>query len=123
MKFTFTGTEIKEIIIAAVVLSVAFAFAWKNGVPGVLISGVSDFPLLIAFSFISVGIGFLAHELIGHKLVAQRLGMHGEFRMWRFGLVIACFSSLAGFVFAAPGAVYVAPRHDIWGHAEHVSKK
>ena len=123
MKFTFTGTEIKEILIAAVVLSVAFAFAWKDGLLGVINSGVSSIPLMTAYAFIAVGIGFLAHELIGHKLVAQRLGMHGEFRMWRFGLVIAFFSSLAGFVFAAPGAVYVAPRYDLWGKAEHVSKK
>jgi Zn-dependent protease len=123
MKYTFTAVEIKEIIIAAAVLSVAFAFARKDGLMGVLSTGASDLYLLVIFSFISVGIGFLAHELIGHKFVAQHVGMHGEFKMWRFGLVFAFLTSLAGFVFAAPGAVYVAPRYDIWGRPENVSKR
>ncbi|HLC68073.1 MAG TPA: site-2 protease family protein [archaeon] len=120
MKITFTVTEVKEITIAAAVLSVAFALAYSDGIMHV---DTVKFPYMVFYAFVAVGIGFLAHELIGHKIVAQRLGMHGEFRMWRSGLAIALFSSLIGFVFAAPGAVYVAPRYDLWGRAEHISKK
>lgn len=120
MKFVFTAIEVKEILISAVVLSVAFALSRQDGIMNL---NTSTLPTFIVYAFIAVGIGFLAHELIGHKIVAQHLGMHGEYRMWRFGLAIAFLSSLVGFVFAAPGAVYVAPRYDIWGKPEEVSKR
>ena len=122
MKIHFSFTEIKEILIAALVLSLAFAIARYGNLAGALRS-INDMPTAVILSFIAVGIGFLAHELIGHKIVAQRFGLFAEFRMWRSGLAIALFSSLIGFVFAAPGAVYVAPRYDLWGRAEHISKK
>lgn len=123
MKLVFTVVEVKEIILSAVVLSVAFAVAYSGGILELLRTNFANIPILVLFAFIAVGIGFLAHELIGHKLIAQRLGMHAEYRMWRFGLVIALLSSLAGFVFAAPGAVYVSPRIDLWGHAGSVSAR
>ncbi len=120
MKFVFTNREIKEILISAVVLSIAFAFALSDGLFGV---SVAALPILIIYAFIGVGIAFLAHELIGHKFIAQHFGMHGEYRMWKTGLWIALLSSLVGFVFAAPGAVYVSPKVDIWGKAAPVSRK
>ena|SRR3989338_3934850 len=120
MKFNFTFSEIKEIGISAIVLSVAFAIAYSNGIFGL---NFASLPVLALFAFVAVGIGFLAHELIGHKLIAQRLGLHAQYHMWRFGLVIAMLSSLAGFVFAAPGAVYVSPKVDLWGRQAAVSKK
>jgi len=122
MKIVFTAKEIKEILIAAAVLSVAFSLAFSNGIIGG-IQHLASLPMLIIFSFIAVGIGFLAHELIGHKIIAQRFGMYAEFRMWPLGLVIALVSSLAGFVFAAPGAVYVGSRMDLWGNVQPVSRK
>ena len=120
MKFVFTMTEVREIIISAVVLSMAFALAYSNGIFSLNLAAL---PVLVLFAFIAVGIGFLAHELIGHKLIAQRLGLHAQYHMWRFGLVIALLSSLAGFVFAAPGAVYVSSRVDLWGRQSDVSKR
>ena len=120
VKFTFTFGEVKEILLSAIVLSVAFAIAYSDGIFKL---DPAHLPVLALFAFIAVGIGFLAHELIGHKIVAQRLGLHAEYRMWRFGLVIALLSSLAGFVFAAPGAVYVSPRVDLWGRQSSVSKR
>ncbi len=120
MKITFTAREVKEILIAAIVLSIAFAFSYQNGIFGVVLSMLPAYALI---SFVAVGIGFLCHELIGHKVVAQRFGFHGEFRMWRMGLFVAFITSLFGFVFAAPGAVYVSPRVDLWGNPENVSRK
>jgi Zn-dependent protease len=35
--------------------------------------------------------------------------------MWPTGLILALICSLFGFVFAAPGAVMIHPRTDIWG--------
>ena len=120
MKITFTSIEIKEIVLSAIVLSVAFAIAYSDGIFNL---NLSTLPTLVLFAFIAVGIGFLAHELIGHKIVAQRLGLHAEYKMWKFGLVIALLSSAIGFVFAAPGAVYVSSRVDLWGRASGVSKR
>ncbi len=120
MKITFTSIEIKEIILSAIVLSAAFAIAYSDGIMSL---DIATLPTLVLFAFIAVGIGFLAHELIGHKIIAQRLGLHAEYKMWRFGLVIALVSSMTGFVFAAPGAVYVSSRVDLWGRASGVSKR
>jgi Zn-dependent protease len=50
--------------------------------------------------------GFLAHEM-AHKLVARRLGYWAEFRMWPTGLLFSLLTSVAGFLFAAPGATMV----------------
>ncbi len=85
----FSNTEVRDIILSTVVL--AFAFG-----------GINNF--LVAL-FV-VGVAFVAHELIGHKLVAQKLGAFAEYRMWPMGLFLALVSSMFGFVFAAPGAVY-----------------
>lgn len=120
MKFVFSREEIKEIGIAAVVLSVAFAIAYQDGIMHV---NAGTLPKWILFSFIAVGIGFLAHELIGHKLFAQRFGLHAEFRKWNMGLAIAFVSSLFGFVFAAPGAVYISQKLDMWGNPKPTMKK
>jgi Zn-dependent protease len=125
MKITFTRREVREIIIAAFALSIAFAVSSQEGIFGYFGGALelSRLPVFALISFIAVGIGFLAHELIGHKIIAMRLGFHGEFKMWRMGLLIALVSSVFGFVFAAPGAVYVSPRVDLWGQPENVSKK
>src|SRR2546425_3100949 len=56
---------------------------------------------------VAVVTGFLLHELM-HKAVAQRYGAWAEFRSSRTGLLFAIFTALIGFVFAAPGAVYIA---------------
>jgi len=85
----FSQTEVRDIIVSTAIL--AFAFGGINGFPEALMV---------------VGIAFLSHELLGHKLVAQRLGAEAEYRAWPTGLLIALAGSLVGFVFAAPGAVY-----------------
>jgi Zn-dependent protease len=119
MRITFSFVEVKEILISALVLSVAFSLAYSNGIFNM---NFATLPTLVLFSFIAVGVGFLAHELIGHKIIAQHYGMHAEFRMWPFGLVLALASSLVGFVFAAPGAVYVQPKPDFYFRAKDNQK-
>jgi len=64
----------------------------------------------LAASAIAVITGFLLHEL-AHKFLAQRYGAWAEFRVYPLGLVFALFFALlAGWVFAAPGAVYIQGR-------------
>lgn len=94
-------TEIRDLIKAWVAISIAF---------GIIIS--RSFPLSFYLSFvissITVGTGFLFHEL-GHKLVAQRYGCFAEFRASNSMLVIAILVSfIFNFVFAAPGAVMIS---------------
>ncbi|UCF09217.1 MAG: site-2 protease family protein [Thermoplasmata archaeon] len=62
--------------------------------------------IVVALSFVAVVTAFLLHEM-GHKLVAQRYGCWAEFRAWKFGLIMAILSGFMGFLFAAPGAVYI----------------
>ena len=66
-----------------------------------------------------IGIGFLGHEL-AHKFTAQRYGAWAEFRLWTIGAIMALvFASIppGTFVFAAPGAVYIASRSSYIGDA------
>ncbi len=120
MKLVFTFIEIKEIVISAIVLSVAFALAFSDGIFNL---NITKLPMLVIFSFIAVGIGFLAHELIGHKLVSQHYGIHAEYRLWKTGLAIAIASSMFGVVFAAPGAVMIYQGADLWGNTVPLSRK
>jgi Zn-dependent protease len=66
-----------------------------------------------------IGTGFLGHEL-AHKFTAQRYGAWAEFRLWTTGAIMALvFAAIppGTFVFAAPGAVYIASRSSYIGDA------
>jgi len=94
----FSDTEIKELLKAWAALSVAFAIASRDG---------SFFsPRLLASSALTVGLGFLIHEM-GHKFVAQKFGYPAEFRSFDTMLLAAILFSFTRFVFALPGAVFV----------------
>lgn len=93
----FTRNEVRDLLIAFVVLSLCFAIATvKFDVKGI----ISLLPIVM----IGVGTGFLLHEL-GHKFMAMKHGYWAEFKLWPLGLVIAFVTALIGVVFAAPGSV------------------
>ncbi|MFZ3077592.1 MAG: site-2 protease family protein [Candidatus Aenigmatarchaeota archaeon] len=98
MAFGFSSVELRDLAISVLALGFAFNMALNHG-------NLAMFPQTL---FIIV-IAFAAHEVIGHKLVAQHFGYFAEYRMWTYGLVIALASSFLGFIFAAPGAVYISP--------------
>lgn len=95
------ATEARDLLLGLVVLSVAFTFFL--GSPEIVTE-----PALAARLFVlcavTAGSGFLAHEL-AHKVVAQRLGRVAAFQANLRLLGITLISGLAGFLFAAPGAV------------------
>jgi Zn-dependent protease len=91
--------EFAHIGIAVAVLTLAFAIAIDS----------NPFWVGLLLAALAVLTGFLPHEL-GHKLVAQHFGARAEFRVFPLGLVVALISSFFGFVFAAPGAVYIDGR-------------
>jgi Zn-dependent protease len=88
--------EKRDLLIAWLILGVAFA----NLLGGLNISSVF-------VALLTAGLGFLLHEL-AHKVVAQKYGLNAEFIANYQMLAIALFASFAGFIFAAPGAVYTA---------------
>lgn len=93
-------TEIKHILIAWIAISIAFSIA-INGIAFNL-----RHLFLLFISLITVGFGFVLHEL-GHKFVAQGYGSAAEFRADFKMLIFAVAISFTGFLFAAPGGVLI----------------
>ncbi|MDY6966518.1 MAG: hypothetical protein SVM80_11240 [Halobacteriota archaeon] len=100
MNIKTSDREIRELLIAWIFISLAFAFALR-GMTGSLI-------LSMVLSLVTIGPAFILHEL-AHKIVAQRYGCWAEFRMSFQMLLFAVFIALlSGIVFAAPGAVMIS---------------
>lgn len=98
MKVYFSEEELIHLLYAWAAISLSFA---------ILMGGSSfNFPQKLLVSGLTVGIAFLFHE-ISHKIVAQRYGCWAEFRKFDLGLILAVLMSFFGFVFAAPGAVFI----------------
>lgn len=96
--FKFTTSEIRDLIIAFVVISLSFAIVNGGRDPSAVLT-------ILPIVMVGVGAGFILHEL-GHKFVSMKYGYWAEFKLWPQGLIFALISSFLGFVFAAPGAVY-----------------
>ena len=110
--------EMKEIGLASLVLAIAFSLSISGG----LFSIFSITWEMVIISFIVVSTGFILHEL-GHKFTAIKSGYYAEFRIWKIGIYITLLSSMFGFIFAAPGAVYIMPKYDIYGNAKQITKE
>ena len=100
--FTTSELEIHDILMAWAAITIAFA---------IVLTGTNFFSISflygLALSAITVGLGFLLHEL-GHKVVAQHYGCFAEFRAFNQMLLLMIVMSFFGFVFAAPGAVMIS---------------
>ena len=111
-ELTFSDTELRDLAVAWLTLSVAFALLFAPIHRG---GSVGTFITMVALSLVTVGVGFLLHE-IAHKVVAIEHGQIAEFRADYQMLFLAIMGALIGFLFAAPGAVYhrgqVTPREN-----------
>lgn len=96
--FKFTKSEVRDLIIAFLVISLCFAIA-NTG------RNINALLQILPMIMVGVGAGFILHEL-GHKFVSMKYGYWAEFKLWPQGLLFALITSFFGFVFAAPGAVY-----------------
>ncbi|MCX6693783.1 MAG: peptidase M50 [Methanomicrobiales archaeon] len=68
---------------------------------------VPTFLIFFAIAAVTVGIGFVAHEM-AHKFTAMRFGYWAEFRKDNLMLLFAVLlAGLVGVVFAAPGATLI----------------
>lgn len=118
MKLTFAPEEVRDIVAAWLLLSLAFAFFMIRLSGRALLPDPTTVPpaflaTVFAASVVTVGVGFLCHEM-AHKVVAVHYGQIAAFRADYGMLGLAVLGGLAGFIFAAPGAVhhrgYLTPR-------------
>ena len=112
MTVRFSTRELGDFGIAWVALGVAFTFFILSSVsrsfsPFTLLgsTGTGILARVFLVSMLTVGVAFLLHEL-AHKVVAVRFGQAAEFRADYTMLALAVGAGLAGFLFAAPGAVH-----------------
>ncbi len=100
-KMRFSSVELRDLSKAWIVISLAFAILHSGGFrlsPAFLIT--------VVISAFTVGVGFLLHELM-HKYLAQKYGCRAEFRAFDFMLLVSFVMSFFGFIFAAPGGVFI----------------
>ena len=106
----FSKLELMHLGLAILVLTIGFSFALTQSSLLMMYLFNEGFNLGKLFfglelSFVGVMCAFVVHEL-SHKLMAQKLGLWSEFRMYPKGLVTSLILSVTtGFVLAAPGAV------------------
>ncbi|MEF8830928.1 MAG: metalloprotease [Halobacteriales archaeon] len=105
VRLRFSGRELLDLAVAWLVLSLAFAIFFGGGGMRFL---AGDPVVLLAISAVTAGVGFILHEL-GHKVAAVRFDTPAEFRADYGMLGLAVVVALAGWLFAAPGAVYHPP--------------
>ena len=97
-----TERERRDLVIAWLAIAVAFTLIFIRG----RIDPVG-FVVFFAISLVTVGIGFVLHEL-AHKFTAMRYGYWAEFRKDNQMLLVAVLlAALVGVVFAAPGATMI----------------
>jgi len=107
--------EIRDIVIAWLAISVCFAlvlggFNLIAGFRSKFIFNWNNLPLYLIISLIVTGTSFILHEL-AHKYSAIYIGAKAKFVMWKNSLLLSIgFSAIVGFVFVAPGAVYIFGR-------------
>ena len=102
----FSKVELQHILRAWFVISLAFSIVLSDAEFSLTIGFILELLPSFLMAAITVGFGFLLHEL-AHKFLAQRYGANAEFRAFDTMLIAALIMSFFGFVFAAPGAVFI----------------
>ncbi len=109
----FSKREKIDLIVSWLTLSLAFAVVLMNidfvGSMAGIGSAIS-LSLAIPIALLSVGTGFVFHEL-AHRQAARHYGFVSEYRAWYPLLGFAViFAFLTGWILAAPGATYFFAR-------------
>lgn len=102
----FSRIELRDIAIAVAVLTASFTIIFSRRWKLFSDDALTNVLWWILVAFILVMSSFILHEL-AHKFTAQKFGAWSEFRMYPAGLVLCLIMSVVGFLFAAPGAVYI----------------
>ncbi|MDE1870788.1 MAG: site-2 protease family protein [Candidatus Micrarchaeota archaeon] len=100
--------EIRDIIIADVVLITAFSLTRIGGIPGFQGNqgALGQFLYYLPIAAIGVTLSFILHELM-HKFLAMRYGAAAEFRTSLSGLAVTIVTGAFGFLLGIPGATYI----------------
>ena len=106
----FSQIELRDIAVSILALSLAFLLMFRSTD---FVTAYFKFYLgdlwaagMFGMMVLIVVLSFFTHEL-GHKFTAQKMGLWSEYRMFPMGLIIAVLMSMFGFLFAAPGVVYI----------------
>ena len=83
--FKFTSSEVRDLIIAFIVISLCFGIATTR-------KDVQAILFILPIVMVGVGTGFILHEL-GHKFVSMKYGYWAEFKLWPQGLLVALVTS------------------------------
>ncbi|MBU0757366.1 MAG: hypothetical protein KKF44_04820 [Nanoarchaeota archaeon] len=102
----FSKIELEHLFKAWIIISVSFAIVNSGGFYMLRDFNYLLFMLMFVLSSVTIGIGFLLHE-IGHKLLAQRYGCIAEFRYNLRMLYTALIISFFQILYVAPGAVII----------------
>ncbi|MFA5314150.1 MAG: site-2 protease family protein [Methanomassiliicoccales archaeon] len=106
-RVSFSREELRQILISVAAMTAIFTIFFYSTVNGWDdVSSTDALLITIGISALAVVLGFLIHEL-GHKVVAQKYGAWAEFRMYPMGFVLGFVTAFLGFLFIAPGAVYI----------------
>ena len=101
--------EVKDIIIADIVLVLAFSSTIAGGLPGFGNSPstfVKTFATFLPVAALGVTLSFVLHELM-HKFAAQHYGAVAGFRTSYTGLLITLATGAFGFLLGIPGATVI----------------
>lgn len=99
--------EVRDIIIADIVLIIAMSLTLSGGIFGAGNSKFAgNFLLLLPIAAIGVTLSFVLHELM-HKFVAQHYGAIAGFRTSFMGLGITLATGAFGFLLGIPGATMI----------------
>lgn len=101
MRISFSEKELVDLLWAWAAISLSFAIVLSKNQYGFF-----NFSQNLLVAGLSVGIAFIFHE-ISHKILAQKYNCWAEFRRFDLGLILAVLLSFSGFIFAAPGAVFI----------------
>jgi len=103
LRLPLMTAEVKDLAISTLVLAIAFSILSQRGLLLIHpLAVVQALPTML----LAVVTAFVLHEL-SHRFTAKRRGYWAEYRAWPPGLILALASSFLGFLFAAPGAVFI----------------
>lgn len=104
-----SAREVREILIADIVLILAFSLTITGGITAFTSnygSALHTFLYYLPIAALGVSLSFILHELM-HKFMAQRYGAIAEFRTSFIGLGITIASAAFGFLLGIPGATMI----------------
>ena len=107
-RYNISGVEeLKNIVMADLVLVVSFSLSFSGGIAGVAASGgIGNFAYYLPIAALAVTLSFVLHELM-HKYVAQYYGAIAGFQTSMNGLAITLMTGALGFLIGIPGATVI----------------